>query len=122
MRDTARHLRDGVRDGVRDMSELRDRVGENSARSRIATARRSFNARLPRVGRVRRQCERCLTIHNPASMSQLRSWCYAGEPFQRWQCWSIKRALRKLGARQIGRAGGIGRPGIWSLDRQTTAL
>jgi hypothetical protein len=50
-----------------------------------------------------------------ASMSDFRAWAYVGQPFARWQCWSIKRALWKLGAKQIGRAGGTGRPGIWAI-------
>jgi hypothetical protein len=48
-------------------------------------------------------------------MKDLRAWAYAGQPFQRWQCWSIKRALFKLGAKQIGRAHTVGRPGIWAI-------
>jgi hypothetical protein len=84
-------------------------------RASIDRALAAFNPRLPRRGRVRRQAERCLIAQNGiASMKDLRAWCYIGQPFQRWQCWSIKCALWKLGARQIGRAGGIGRPAIYS--------
>jgi hypothetical protein len=50
-----------------------------------------------------------------ASMADLRAFAYIAQPFQRWQCWSIKRALWKLGAKQIGRAGGVGRPAIWAM-------
>jgi hypothetical protein len=73
-------------------------------------------ARLGRSGRVFTQVRRCLTAHDGiASMRDLRAWAYVGQPFQRWQCWSIKRALFKLGAKQIGRAGGVGRPAIYAI-------
>jgi hypothetical protein len=42
----------------------------------------------------------------------LRSWCYAGKPRQHWQLVNLKRALIRLGAIRIGRAG---RAWIWSL-------
>jgi hypothetical protein len=103
------------------MSELRETGANNSARARIARALAAFNPRLPRRGRVQRQAERCLIAHNGiASMKDLRAWCYIGRPFQRWQCWSIKCALRSLGAVQVGRDPRGGRPAIWSLsDLQT---
>ena len=93
---------------------------ERSWRSRsVDTARLSFNARLGRSGRVFTQVRRCLIAHDGmASMKDLRAWAYVGQPFQRWQCWSIKRALWKLGAKQIGRAHTVGRPGIWSMRLQ----
>ena len=82
----------------------------------IARARLSFDARLGRCGRVMTQVSRCMIAHDGmASMADLRAWCYVGQPFQRWQCWSIKRALFKLGAKQIGRAGGVGRPAIYAI-------
>ena len=86
------------------------------ARSRIARALAAFDARLPRCGRVELQTRRCLiALGGTASMKDLRAWCYAGKPFRRWQCFSIRRALWKLGAVQIGRAGGTGRPAIYRL-------
>jgi hypothetical protein len=48
-------------------------------------------------------------------MKDFRAWCYPGKPFRRWQCFSIRRALRYLGAVQIGRAGGRSRPAIYRL-------
>ena len=49
-------------------------------------------------------------------MRQLREWCYPGRPRQHWFYINIKRALRRLGAKPIGRARGRGCPAIWSLD------
>ena len=102
---------------------MRELTANNSARARmkarpsIFTALAAFDARLPRRGRVERQVRRCLVAHDGiASMTDLRAWCYLGQPCQRWQYWSIKRALRRLGARKIGRAG---RAGIWALDPQS---
>jgi hypothetical protein len=92
----------------------------SSARSRTATARRSFDPSLPRQGRLARQCKRAFLAHNnqPLSMRELREWCYPGRERQHWFYINIKRALRKLGAVQIGRAGGIGRPAIYATCLQ----
>jgi hypothetical protein len=70
----------------------------------IARARASFNASLPRRGgRVATQIRRCLTAHDGiASMAQLRSWAYVGQPRQHWHYKWIYAALRRLGARRIG--------------------
>jgi hypothetical protein len=52
------------------------------------------------------QARRCLIAHDGmASMSELREWCYAGQPRQHWFYINIKRALRRLGAQSLGRAG-----------------
>jgi hypothetical protein len=73
-------------------------------------------ARLPREGRIARQCRRCFTVRaGVATTADLRAFAYPAQPFARWQCWSIKRAMQRLGAKQIGRAGGIGRPAIWAI-------
>jgi len=54
-------------------------------------------------------------------MTELCSrWCYPGRERQHWFYINIKRALRLIGARQIGRAGGIGRPGIWAVSISQT--
>jgi hypothetical protein len=52
-------------------------------------------------------------------MAELRRWAYPARQRQHWQYWSITRALRRLGARPIGRAGGIGRPGIWVIGSKS---
>jgi hypothetical protein len=83
-------------------------------RASIARARLSANPTLPRVGRVQLQARRCLTIHNPASMTQLKQWCYAGRAHAHWQYEVIREALARLGAKQIGRANGPGRPAIYA--------
>jgi hypothetical protein len=86
-------------------------------RRSVATARLSFNPTLPRRGsRVATQARRCLIAKNGlATMTQLKAWCYAGREHRHWQYEVIREALRRLGARPIGRAGGIGRPGIWAI-------
>ena len=76
-------------------------------------------ASAPRCGRLARQCKRAFLAHNnqPLSMRELREWCYPGRERQHWFYINIKRALRKLGAVQIGRSPtGVGRPAIWALD------
>jgi hypothetical protein len=81
----------------------------------IARARQSFNPTLRRRGRVATQARRCLTAHSGlATMTQLKAWCYAGRPHRHWQYEVIREALARLGATQIGRAHGIGRPSIWA--------
>jgi len=90
-------------------------------RRSIARARLSFNPTLPRCGgRVSTQARRCLIAKNGMStMTQLRAWCYAGREHRHWQYEVIREALRSLGARPIGRAGGIGRPGIWVIGSKS---
>jgi hypothetical protein len=77
---------------------------------------KSFNPSLPREGRLARQIRRAFTACNnrPLSMRELREWCYAGRARQHWFYINIKRALARLGARQIGRSGGIGRPAVYA--------
>jgi hypothetical protein len=91
--------------------------GSNRSHRPIDTARSAFNPTLPRVGRVQRQCKRCLTIHNPASMAQLKQWCYAGREHRHWHYEVIREALVRIGAKPIGRAHATGRPGIWAISR-----
>jgi hypothetical protein len=90
-------------------------------RASIARARLSANPTLPRIGRVQRQCQRCLTIHNPASMTRLKQWCYAGRAHAHWQYEVIREALARLGAKQIGRANGPGRAAIYATCLQHDA-
>ena len=89
----------------------------NWRRRSIARARVSFNPTSCRPGgRVATQARRCLIAKNGvASMTQLKDFCYAGREHRHWQYEVIREALRRLGARPIGRAGGIGRPGIWAI-------
>jgi hypothetical protein len=71
-------------------------------------------AALPREGRVQRQTRRAFIAHGgqPLTMTELRHWCFAGRQRQHWHYWSITRALHRLGALPLGRAG---RAGIWAL-------
>jgi hypothetical protein len=72
-------------------------------------------ASFPREGAIARQCRRCFIARNgSATMTELRAWSYAGRDHKHWQYWNIKRALKRLGAKQIGRASGHGRPAIYS--------
>jgi hypothetical protein len=86
--------------------------GEGRTRP-IDKALAAFNASLPRRGRVMTQCRRCLVAHQVATTTEIREWCYVGTERQHWHFTNIRRALRQLGAKQIGRATGMGRPGIW---------
>ena len=76
----------------------------NGAARSIARARQSFNASLPRPGsRVATQIRRCLIAHDGvASMAQLRSFAYVGQPRQHWHYKWIYSALRRLNAKRIG--------------------
>jgi hypothetical protein len=78
-------------------------------------ARQSFNPSASRRGRVATQARRCLTAQGVASVTQLKAWCYAGREHRHWHYEVIREALVRLGARQIGRAGGRGRPAIWAI-------
>jgi hypothetical protein len=52
-------------------------------------------------------------------MTELCSrWCYPRQPRKHWFYINIKRALRSLGAEQIGRADGPGRPAIYATYAQ----
>ena len=87
----------------------------------LASRRRAwamFDAAAPRDGRVIVQCRRCFLAHHPdpVTSADLRRWAFAGKPWAQWQHWSLTRALRRLGARKLGRASGGNRPMIWSLD------
>jgi hypothetical protein len=87
-------------------------------RARIATARLSFDASLPRTGRVERQILRCFAAgdYGARTMTELLRWVYPA--LDRHECshrWSVRRALLKI-ATPIGRSPtGRGRPGIWQL-------
>jgi len=105
------------------MSEVSEVVRSVSGRSewrraRTARANAAFNASAPRDGRVIVQCRRCFLAHHPdpVTSADLRRWAFAGKSWQQWQHWSLTRALRRLGARKLGRASGGNRPMIWSLD------
>jgi hypothetical protein len=87
----------------------------------LASRRRAwalFDAGAPRDGRVKTQCRRCFIANDmqPVTSADLRRWAFAGQPRQQWMHWSLTRALRSLGARQIGRASGGARPAIWALN------
>jgi hypothetical protein len=78
----------------------RVRTEWGTAPSSIARARQSFNAALPREGRIQRACRRAFIASGgrPLSMRELRQWAYPGQLRKRWHRWSIVRALRRLGA------------------------
>jgi hypothetical protein len=85
----------------------------------IARARLSAIPTNPRWGRVMRQCRRGLiAARGLATVGQLRAWCYAGRQYRPWHCGEIRRALKQIGAKQIGRARGMGAPGIWAISVQ----
>jgi len=82
---------------------VNNRYGTVTRTASIAKARLSFNAALPREGRIARQCRRCLLINDGvATMRELRSWAYPGQPRQHWHHTNIRRALKRLGAQRIG--------------------
>ena len=85
-------------------------------RAAIGRARLSAVPTLPRAGRVSTQARRCMIAHDGmCSMRELKAWCYAGREHRHWHYEVIREALRRLGAHQIGRAGGTGRPAIWAI-------
>ena len=65
------------------------------------------------------QCQRCL-ITNPdgADTTEFIPWAHSGKresnsrATRRWQAWNIRRALRRLGAKPIGKRG---RALLWKL-------
>jgi hypothetical protein len=68
------------------------------------------------VGRVQRQAKRCLLAHNGrTTTTEIRRWCYPRD-HKHWHYTEVRRALRQLGAEQVGRGLTRGRPGIWSLS------
>jgi hypothetical protein len=93
-------------------------AGDQRDRTRprpIDRALAAFNPSLPREGRIQRQCRRALLVRSAVTMAELCShWCYPCRP---WFYINIKRALRKLGARQIGRANSPGRPAIYATSK-----
>jgi len=79
------------------------RAAEDWRSRSIGTARLSFNAALPREGRIARQSRRCfLARQGVASLRELREWCYPSQERRHWHRTNIYRALRKLGAKRIG--------------------
>jgi len=91
-------------------------AGARETRQRsIDTARLSFNPRNLRTGRLMTQARRGLIAHNGlATTSQLLQWAY---PHGRkdWHCDELRRSLRRLGIKELGRGRGRGGPIIWSL-------
>jgi hypothetical protein len=84
-------------------------------RRSIDTAGRSFNPTASRPGsRVRTQARRCLIANSVATTALVREWCYAAREYQHWQLYEVRRVLRELGVKEIGRSGGRGRPIIWT--------
>jgi hypothetical protein len=55
-------------------------------------------------------------------MRELREWCYPGRKRQHWFYINIKRALKRLGAMLISRAGGVGRPGVYAPNAELRRL
>jgi hypothetical protein len=95
---------------------VRQRTVWGARQRSMFRALQSFNASAPRQGAIARQCRRCLIGHNGvATMAEFKAWAYAGREHRHWQYWNIKRALKRLGAKQIGRAGGRARPAIYAI-------
>jgi hypothetical protein len=87
-------------------------------------ARQSFDASAPREGRVMRAVRYCFIAGNgrPRSMAELVAYAYPKlKHYECWHRWSVRRAVIKT-AKPIGRAGGIGRPGIWKLSGITEGI
>jgi hypothetical protein len=97
------------------MQVIGSSAGLNGRARSIARARQSFIAALPREGRIAKQCRRCFVARDfkPVSMTELRRWAYPGQARQHWHYWSITRALRRLGATTLGRAG---KAGVWAIN------
>ena len=93
-------------------------VSRRDARRYADRAQMIVVASAPRVGRLARQCKRAFLAQPNLSMRELIEWCYAGRTRQHWFYRNIKRALRSLGAVQIGRANGRGRPAIYATRPQ----
>jgi hypothetical protein len=84
----------------------------------IATARLSFNPRKSRTGRLMTQARRGLIANDGlATTSQLLQWAYPRER-KHWHCNELRRSLRQLGIKEVGRSGGRGRPIIWAMRLQ----
>jgi hypothetical protein len=96
---------------------------DNERRRYADRAWAMFDAGAPRDGRVIVQCRRCFIAHHPdpVTSADLRRWAFAGQPWAQWQHWSLTRALRRLGARKLGRAITGHRPMIWLLPETATA-
>jgi hypothetical protein len=85
------------------MQSIETKTTLSRRRASIARARASFNASLPREGRIQRACRRALIAHDGlAHMHQLRAWCYPGQARQHWHHGNIARTLKRLGAKRIG--------------------
>jgi hypothetical protein len=109
------------------MSEVSDivttvvTVGSGRSERLLASIARAGAARtageMGGPGRVMVQCRRCFIAHhpNPVTAADLRRWAYAGQPRQQWMHWNLTRALRSLGAVQVGRSPHGNHPAIWSL-------
>jgi hypothetical protein len=83
--------------------ETRTRTVWGRRQRSVARARLSFNAALPRQGATIRQTRRCFIARDGvATMRELRSWAYPGQPRQHWHYFSITRELKRLGAQRIG--------------------
>jgi len=98
---------------------------ENEANERKLTLARMARVTAARLagdfgcnGRVMVQCRRCFIANDmrPVTATQLQRWAFAGQPRQQWHHWSLTRALRSLGAVQVGRSPHGNHPAIWSLD------
>jgi hypothetical protein len=95
------------------MDDLRKRRAAS-----VNMARQSFDASAPRQGRVMRAVRYCFIAGSgkPRSMTELVAYAYPKlKRHECWHRWSVRRAVLKI-AEPIGRAGGIGRPGIWALS------
>jgi hypothetical protein len=92
--------------------------GAARRRISIATARLSANPALPRLGRLKRQCQRAFVANGnrPLTTSEIWPWCYPSlKRAKHWHRAEVRRALLTI-AHPIGRSvSGRGRPGIWAL-------
>ena len=99
------------------LASTRVRTEWNWRSRSVSKARLSFNPGKKRIGRLMTQARRGLIANNGlATTTQLLGWAYP-HVRKHWHCDELRRSLRQLGARELGRANSTGRPIIWEIGR-----
>ena|SRR6516225_1303167 len=100
---------------MHQLANTRIRTEWNARQRSITTARISFNPTKPRSGRLMVQARRGLIANDGlATTSQLLQWAYPHDR-KHWHCNELRRSLRQLGVKEVGRSSGRGRPIIWAI-------